>query len=179
MKAMQKIGRILDRIDSSMAVLAGILTVLVMLFILFEISMRYFLNRPTIWTIELSRLALVYITFLGVAWVLKNDRHVKIDLVLNRLTRKSQAIVNMVASLVGAIVCLVIAWYGVKVTWESYQLGVRMLTELRTPQFLTVAIIPVGTFFFFIRFARKSHERWLEWRSTYQGDRQVQLSDQG
>lgn len=158
-----------------MAVIAAVLIVLIALAIIFEVVMRYFFNKPTIWTVEVSRFALVYITFLGAAWVLKEDGHVKIDMLLNRISPRSQALLNAITSIIAALVCIIITWYGIKVTIESIQIGYRMETELRTPQFLILYIVPLGMFFFFVRFLRKAYSYLGERRHLAPG-RQVTVA---
>jgi TRAP-type C4-dicarboxylate transport system permease small subunit len=89
--------------------------------------------------------------------VLKEERHVKIDIVLNRLNARTQATLNIITSVIGAIVFLVVAWYGLQVTLESLQTGYRLDTPLRTHRFLIVAVIPVGSFLFSVRFLRRAY----------------------
>ncbi len=164
MKIVSKIARVIDRIEIILAIVAGGLIVFIGLAICYEVFMRYFLDSPTIWTVEVSRFTLVYITFLGAAWVLKIDGHVRIDIVLNRLNPRINALVNVIHSIISAIVCLVVVWYGVVVTMESFQLGYRLETELRTPQFLILVIVPIGTFFFFTSFVKKIFDYLAVWR---------------
>ena len=171
MKVISKIASIFDRIEAILAIAAGSLIVFIGLSICYEVIMRYFLDSPTIWTVEVSRYSLVYITFLGAGWVLKEDGHVRIDLVLNRLTPRTQALLNIIHSIIGAIVCLIIVWYGIVVTIESFQIGYLLETELQTPQFLILMIIPIGTFIFFVRFLRKTLDYLAVWREPAEMER--------
>ena len=91
---LKKVGNIFNHCNRALALVAGVVTVFVMLAINYEVFMRYFLNRPTLWTLEISEYSLVYITFLGAAWVLRKDGHVKIDLLVRVLKPRSQIILN-------------------------------------------------------------------------------------
>ncbi len=165
MKILRKADRIYDRSEAVLAIAAGVLLVFTGLATVYEVVMRYFLNSPTTWTVEISRFALLYITFLGAAWVLKREGHVKVDIVLNQLNPGTQALLNMITSVISAIVFLVIIWYGIDVTVESFQIDYRTPTMLRTPMFLILAVIPVGSFFFFVRFLKRAHGYLVEWRT--------------
>ncbi len=169
MRILRKVAGIFDRIDTLLAVVASVLIFFIGLATLYEVVMRYFFNNPTAWTVEVSTIALLYIAFLGAAWVLKTERHVKIDIVLNQLNPGHQALLNMITSVISAIVCLVIAWYGVKATLESFQIGFRLETALQTPQFIVLAVIPVGSFVFFVRFLKRSYGYLVGWRAQEGG----------
>ena len=109
---------------------------------------------------------LLYITFLGTAWLLKRDGHVKMDLLLTRLNSRVRNSLNIITSLVGAIICLTIACFGAWVTWDTLQMGYKMSTALEPPQFLILFIIPLGTFLLFIQFLRRTHGYLEMWKAS-------------
>ena len=78
--------------------------------IVLEIVLRYFLNRPLFWVVEVSEYSLLYICFLGAAWLLRREGHVKIDFLANRLQPKNEALLNAITSVLAAMVCLVLVW---------------------------------------------------------------------
>ena len=121
MRLITKAGSIFDRTINILTVAAIVILVFVMLSVCAEVILRYFLNRPLIWVVQVTENSLLYIAFLGAAWVLKREGHVKMDLVLNRLNPATQYLMNSITSIIGAIICLVITWYGVKVCWDLYQ----------------------------------------------------------
>ena len=55
-----------------------------------EVFLRTFFNRPQEWVMELSEYALLYITFLSAAFVLKKEGHIVVDLVTCRLNVKKR-----------------------------------------------------------------------------------------
>ncbi len=74
-------SRILDRVFNVMAVLSGLL----LLFMTFSISYSIFarlvgITQP-IWTVQFNEYALLWMTFLGSAWVLSRRKHVSMDVV--------------------------------------------------------------------------------------------------
>ena len=104
MEALTKLGAFFDGTIGLPFVLAGVLLMFVMLATSIDVAIRYFLNRPIVWLMEVSEAILVYVTFLGCAWVLKREGHVRIDLLLKQLKPKTQALLNMVTSVLAAIV---------------------------------------------------------------------------
>jgi len=157
MKLITKATAIFDRTIGLLSLFAGILIIYIMLSVTAEVATRYFLGGMMGWVIEVSEYSLLFITFLATAWVLKREGHVKMDLVLRRLNPRTQSLLNIITSIIGALICLIVAWYGVKVTWNSYQIGYVMAKPLRPPQFLILFIIPVGSFLLFIQFLRRTY----------------------
>ena len=128
--------------------------------------MRYFLNRPTVWVQEYSEFSLVFITFLCTTWLLKRERHIKVDIVLDKLTPGTQTVVNIITSILGAITFFIVAWYGVAATWEAFAGGVARGGPLQTPTFLILFIIPIGSFLLFIQFLRRAYGYLRERRAA-------------
>ncbi len=166
MKLLKKATNIFDGTVNLLALLAAVILILVMLSVIYEVFMRYFLNAPTIWVQEYTEFSLLFITFLGATWLLKRGGHVRMDIVLTRLTPRTQTVVNIITSFLGAIVFLIIAWYGVDATWQAFTAGARRSSLLETPTFVIIFIIPVGSFLFFIQLLRGTYGYLREWRAA-------------
>lgn len=167
MKLLTKFTAIFDRTINLLALLAAILLTFLMLLICVHVVMRYFLMRPVLGAIEISELLMVYITFLGAAWLLRKEGHVKMDMVITRLNPKTQAWVNTVTSIVGAVTCIVITWYGVRATWSHAQMGYYLASTIDIPTAPILAVIPVCCFLLFIQFLRRAYG-YLGVREHYQ-----------
>ena len=157
MKILTKAGNIIDHINNGFAVFAIILLILVMLAISYDVVIRrVFGSIP--WVLEVSEFALLYIVFLAAAWLLRKDGHVKMDLLLLRLKPRTQAIINTITSIAGALTCLVIAWYSTGVTIQYFiDKTVAMPTVIEPLKWPTFIIIPIGTFMLFIQFVRRTY----------------------
>jgi len=156
MKLIKHLEAIFDAIVDAFAFLAGALVVLIMLFVSLDVIMRYFLNRPIFWVGELSEYALLYITFTGTAWVLKNDSHVKIDILIGWVNPKKRNIMDLSVSIICIFICVVLTYYGVKVAWDHFVRGVYNPALMSFPKAPLLAIIPIGSFLLLIQFIRRS-----------------------
>lgn len=157
---------IFDRIVAFLAFLAGILTIFIMLFISVEVAARYFLRAPITGVTELSEFSLLWVVFLGSAWVLKKDRHVGIDTVLNRLRPNTRRVVNICTSFLGAIVSLVLFWYGLTVTLAAFAEGTMEQGMFHIQMAYVLIIIPIGSLPLSIQFLRRAYEYWKGLRET-------------
>lgn len=139
------------------------LLVLACILVGLEIVMRYFFNRPQIWVLETTEYILVFMTFLGSAWVLSRGGHVKMDLVVARLHARSQAMLNVICSVLGAISCLVCTFFSAQATWSHFLRGVTTATVLGIPKAPILTIIPLGFFLLFVQFLRMYLDAVRSW----------------
>lgn len=149
---------IFNRTLDVFSVWGGVLLIVVMLAVSVKVVFRYFLHVSLIGTDEICEVILLYITFLGVAWLLRKEGHVKIDILFIRLKPKTQAWLNIITSVLGAIMCLVLVWYGTLATLGLWHRGIVTPTILELPRALTIAIIPVGSLLLSLQFMRRA---WL------------------
>ncbi len=174
MKQLTKTGTIFDKIMGILFVFACVLLVFMMLSVGFDVLMRYFVGRPQIWVIEVVAYSLLFITFLAAAWVLRGEGHVKMDLVLDRLSPRGRATLNIVTSTLATIMWLVIAFYTSQLVWILFQRGEIMNTALKPPKAPLVAVIPLGSFLLFIQSLRRTYGYLGSWRTTSE---QIKVAD--
>lgn len=165
-KLLTKANNIFDRLLDLLAILAGIIISFITISVCAGILSRYFLNRPIAWVLEISEYSLLYITFLVVAWVLRKEGHVSVDLVFNRLSPRNQLIVSIFTSMIAGIAFFLVTFYGVKVTWKLLQTGYFTPTILELPKFAISLIIPLGTFLLFIQIIRKIYRHLKDLRTS-------------
>jgi len=164
MKIRAKISIIYDRILDILTFLSGILLAFSALSVSFGIFSRYFLSRPISWVTEISEYIILYITFLVAAWVLRQEGHVKMDIILNQLNPKVQSLTNMITSIFCSISCLILTSFGIKVSWDLYKAKAFTYTILELPKFIFTSVIFLGSFMLFIQFIRKAQRHLRRWK---------------
>jgi len=141
---LEALSRILDRILAGMAVLAGLL----LLFITFSISYSIFTRalgfQSPVWTVQFNEYSLLWMTFLGSAWVLSRRKHVAVDIITARLGTGGRKTAEVVHSLLGMGVCGVLCWYSSLMTLNLFQRGVTDVQAVDMPKYLVLIVIPVG-----------------------------------
>ena len=157
MHLFSKLQAIFDLLIDVMAFLGGVLLAGLMLLVTIAVASRYFLQSPIGWVIEVCEYTLVVITFLIAAWVLKQDGHVRMDLVLNVLKPKARSGLNAVTLLVSALVCFILSYIAVNVTWELYQGDYFTPTILQVPKFIFIIFISLGLLTLGIQFVRMGY----------------------
>lgn len=110
-----------------------------------DLFLRSVFRSPVAGMSEMTEIFLLYITFLGTAWVYREDGHVVVDLLVYEVypkVRKTLLVTN--AAIVG-IVSVLLVYFGTVATFDHFMRGVRNVSVLETPIALIMVIIPVGS----------------------------------
>lgn len=125
---------------SGAALLFGIAAI-----VCFEVLGRALGAPSRLWVIEVSEYALLFITFLGAPYLLELNRHVVMDLLVDNLSGTKKRISQIINSLIGLLVCLVLTYIGVQVVLDQLELGTREVTVMRPLSWWITAAMPIGT----------------------------------
>ncbi|MCX5832379.1 MAG: TRAP transporter small permease [Deltaproteobacteria bacterium] len=139
---------ILAKINKFFVFIACLMYVGTILLINFDLFMRFAFRAPIAGLTEVTEIFLLYMTFLGAAWLYKDDGHVVVDIVLYNLVSKSLAkkILILQNHIIVGIISGILVYYGSLTTFDHYMRGAYNPTILETPIALAIAIIPVGSF---------------------------------
>lgn len=162
MSWLRRIAGGFDRTLGIFALLAAIILILVMVSVSVEVVVRYIVGGSRVWVMEFSEYALLFITFLVAAWLLRQEKHVNIDIVVTRFKPRTQTVVNIITSLLVVLISLGITWFGAKVTWGVFQAHVIYPSIMRPPQWILLVIIPIGGLLLFIQSIRRSYRLFVE-----------------
>lgn len=136
--------RFYDRLTATLAGLAAWLFVATGAMLVYEVVARYVFTAPTIWAEELSRLGLVWGTYLAAAWLLRERQHIRITLLVERLPVRLRRWAEAFSLAVIAVLCAVATWLGAGIAAESVTRGSTTGSMLNLPMVVTEASIPVG-----------------------------------
>lgn len=95
--------RFTDRISDYVGYLAAALIFMMGATLMFDAFTRNIINMPVHWAVELTQFTLAAYYFMGGAFTLKNDSHVRMDLIYGALSERRKAIIDLVTS-----ICLIV-----------------------------------------------------------------------
>lgn len=121
-----------------------------------DLVLRYFFNSPLLWGTEVTEILILDITFLGMAWVFREDGHVVIDIVTNRAFGRKKKILNGINYFFVGIVSVVLIYYGFSTTYDHYIRRVYNPSIIETPISLIIVVIPLGSIPLFLEVLVKS-----------------------
>lgn len=145
-----------DILVTGLAWLGCLLLLAALIAVCLDVVMRYFFNSPIPGVLQFSEYILLYIPFLAAAYVLREESHIRIDIVLNRFNPRGQSKINLVTSLVGFLVLLILSYYGFDVTFDYFQRKIPTLKYYKIPEYLVIMIIPFGCLLFGLQFLRRA-----------------------
>jgi len=125
-----------------------------MLGVCLNVIMRYAFNQPIVGIEDLTEHLLLFVTFLGTAWVLRKNGHVAIDFIVVLFSDRMQAFCKIISALLGIVICATLTWYGLKVTWGYLQSEAYFSSVLQFPKAPIFVVIPIGSFLLLIQFIR-------------------------
>lgn len=148
-------NKILEKLLTLTAILAGLLLFFITFSIGYAILTRAVRLPSPVWVTQFNEYALLWITFLGTAWVLARGKHVSVDLLTGQLNHGAKKYFRLVHSIIGTAVCGILLWYSCSVTWGQFQRGVTDVQAVDVPKYLVLVVIPIGFFLLVLQFIRQ------------------------
>ena len=74
---------------------------------------RYFFHSPIKGTLEFTELMMVCVVYLAVAWCTIQGAHMKVDILVSRLSPRVQAIIDSITYLMGLGIVIIILWQNI------------------------------------------------------------------
>jgi TRAP-type C4-dicarboxylate transport system permease small subunit len=131
-----------DALIDALALAAAVLLCGLVVLILVDVGARYLRLFSIPWSFEATEYMLYAITFLGAPWVLREEGHIAIELVVERLAAGPRRVVRRIADVLGAGVCVVLFFFACRVAWRSYQSGTLVHKSFIFPEWWVYAGMP-------------------------------------
>lgn len=144
---MRRFTKVIARCSWFLAVVAACILLVLLLAVCFATFSRYLFNRPFAPLIDLSSYALVWVAFLGAPWLMGQRRHIRIELIAERVSPKARERWTVAIDLVVVVITWVIAYVGGLLAVDFLIKGRVMQDVLATPQWVLLLPIPLGAFF--------------------------------
>ncbi len=156
---MKVFWRFFDKLLDVMAGAAGVILVFIVAAVCYTIGMRFFFKQTTIWIIQTTEYALLWIVFLATAWLLREGGHITTDIIYVHLTEKAKHWLNFIMGVVGGLVSAIMVYFGAEYTIDSIINGVTDVRAVTVPKAAIFIIIPIGSILLAIQFFRMAWDR--------------------
>lgn len=145
---MKKARKIFNEIEDNLLA-AMILVMAILAFV--NVIARYVFLASFPWVEELNRLGLVILSYMGAAVALKNNAHLGLTIVTDKLPAKAQKVVAAFGCVCGVFFCVIAVYYGfIMVISEKSH---NVLTQgMQWPEYLFGMWLPIGCIVLGIRF---------------------------
>lgn len=148
-----KIFKIVDNISDLLMKIFRWFGVGLTLVVLFDVFMRYAMNRPTIWGFDVTLMLNTVFFLMGGAWVTKNKAHIQVDVIYDYFPEKIKKFIDTLYYLVFLIpISGVIFWFGSNEAYKSFLRNeVSNTSQWGEKIWYWKAIIPLGFFFILLQ----------------------------
>lgn len=90
--------RAIDSLNEWVGKTASWLIIPLMLLVVFDVTLRYLFNKPTIWAWDINIQLLGALVVLGGGYAHRYNAHIGVDIIMVRLSAKIQAVINLITS---------------------------------------------------------------------------------
>lgn len=136
-------------------IVGAFLFLIVMGITTYEVLVRYIFNAPTTWSLEISVILTMWGTFLGVAYTLQQGGHTHVDLVINKFSSRSRRTLRILVYLFVMFFSIFLTWASLGPAIEAYLIKEVTQSYTRTPLFILMISIPIGSILLIIEIIRK------------------------
>jgi len=140
-----KIYILFKRINYWAGIIAGFLIFLICVLSFFEVISRAVFNNPTRWSLCISQYIFLYSIFLGSAYCFLKDGHIRVELILDKLSKHFRGMMLVFGYIITAFFLVILTWKGLDLFFRSYQSGWRTVTAVQVPTCWINIIIPIGS----------------------------------
>lgn len=147
-----KLERGFDKFANIVGAFTAIVMVLMILNVSYDVVMRYFFRSGSIAMQEMEWHLFSVIILLGISYTLKEDAHVRVDLIYDRLTEKKKARINMIGAILFILpVALLIGIESIPYVVEAYNSNEQSGDPGGlTNRWIVKSLIPMSFFFLII-----------------------------
>ena len=151
-------GRWLDHVEST---LSGLMLAVGLGIVMLEIVGRSVFGTSFIWSEEVSRYLLIWMTYFGVAAAVRQESHIRVLILLGRLPAPARRLADSLICLVCIALAAFVAWYGVRLVEDSRSFSLMSAdSNLPIPIWVFQSIVPIGFTLVMIRFAQRLARLW-------------------
>lgn len=151
MRVLGKVFHVIDVISEWSGKLVSFLILPLIIFIVYDVVMRYVFNAPTDWAHEVSYFMFGALWVIGGAFALRFGAHVKMEVIYERLPLKVRAILDLITAPLFFAFLGVLLWTGWELAWSSVLRLEHSNSFWSPPVYPVKLIIPLGAFLFLLQ----------------------------
>jgi TRAP-type transport system small permease protein len=112
MKVMMPVAKITNYVATVMLGIMMMVTVA-------DVTLRYLFHAPIIGATEITEMMILSIAALGLAWAAINREQLKVDILVAKLSKQKQTLIDVCTFIPSAILCAILTW---RTVLEAYAL---------------------------------------------------------
>jgi len=132
-------GRINRLEEGVLATLLALMTILTFT----QVVLRYAFNSGLVWSLEATTYLFAALVLFGMSYGVRTQTHIAVDLVIRRLPKRAEKIVNLVA-IAACLVYALLMFYGSAVFVDRLMVLGNYARDIPAPKWLLTVTMPLG-----------------------------------
>ena len=142
----------LEAVIRAMGLVAAFGAIVLVVLVATNVLLRYFAHVGSVWSQELEWHLLAPIAMLGVPYALLHGDYVRVDVLYDRFSEKTQLRLDIFAAVIGMVVSLLLLKYSVPYVLTSWGNGEGSPDPGGLPaRYVLKAVLPFGFFLLFLQ----------------------------
>lgn len=150
-----RILSIIENTISSLLFLAGVGVSL------YAVFLRYVIGSSHSWTTEVFTMLIVWAVFIGFSTALRDDQHISIDILYDRVGPKAKKAFEVIVLIVGIAFSVFFMWTGFDMVVTAYNQGIKTI-DAGFPIWIHYTIMPVAGLLLLIRFLERGYKIFIK-----------------
>lgn len=152
-------------------ILAGGLLFIGVTVIFYGVIMRYFFNDPQPWVDEISQWLIILGTLIGASVALRNNHHISVEMLYDRLPLRGRFMVTIFAHMVGLLFGIFVLRYGFELVAFVHKTGQKS-TDTGIFLYIVYFILPLMGALLSMRFVVKLYETLKNGGKDWMGEQE-------
>jgi TRAP-type C4-dicarboxylate transport system permease small subunit len=111
------------QVSRILGICAIIFLVAMMMLTVIDVVMRLLFDKPVTASVEFTEYLMLFVAFLGLAWCAIKGGHIKVEIIVGRLSVRVQEIINSINALIVMGLCFFLGWMAVAESSASREVG--------------------------------------------------------
>ncbi|NKJ48521.1 C4-dicarboxylate ABC transporter permease [Burkholderia sp. SG-MS1] len=143
-KPLDRFAALLDAFCRGIALSVGVAVLVMVAVISYGVLAREALHLSDVWVTEVTTYLMAYMTFVGMAALAWQSRHLKVDVLSHHLGEGGKRVLAFVSTLVIAVVAIAVAVLAVQFWWDAYISGERSWGMFSLPLWIPYSCLAAG-----------------------------------
>ena len=135
------------RVSDVLGWIAMVFMAILMFGVTADVAARAIYGQSVPGLFEMSELSMVMVVFLGLGWTLRDDAHIRVTMLTDRLSGRRRRLVEGVAWLCAALVFLLLAWPSTQEAAYSFSIREFRWGVVQIPIWWTKIALAAGLWF--------------------------------
>ena len=158
---MNKAIVLIEKLSSAGGVLSAAFILFMTLLILTETALRLFLERSLFVAEEFSGYLMANFVMLGLAYTLREEGHIRVNLLLSRLQSRGRTVLDFAGYAVGCGAFALLTWELWCVMVDNFAIGQRSMNVTKTPVFIPQIGLVAGSALMLMQMAAEFLKRLI------------------